>query len=477
MVGGGLSGLAAAFRLIELSAEAKRPLELTVIESGRRLGGIIETRRIGQYLVETGADSFITNKPWAVDLCERLGIAGQLIPTDAAFRRSLVLRNGRPVAVPDGFMLLSPTKLGPVLTSSIFSLRGKLRLGLEYFVPRHREKGDESLASFVRRRFGHEALERLVQPLVGGIYTADPEKLSLRATMPRFLEMEHRYRSLIRASKKQAMHRPTAEQDESGARYTLFLTLAGGLSELLDELERRVRQSAAVRLETGVLQIAKPPADDRGDSAPGWTLTLVGGSTETFDAVVLSLRSYLSAELLGPVDPQLSEQLRQIPYASSVVVVSGHRLSDIGHPLDAFGLVIPHIERRKILAISFGSRKFPGRAPEGRVLLRTFVGGDMQPELVEHSDEEILELVRAELSDILGVRGSTDFEIVSRFENAMPQYHVGHLELVSEIERRLAEHAGLALAGNAYHGVGIPDSIHSGERAAEALFETVLDTN
>ena len=459
VIGGGISGLAAAHRLIEVSPESR----VTLFEASPALGGVFGTEHRDGYLVERGADSFITNKPWAVRLCERLGLADELIPTDDTHRRSLVLRKGKPVPVPEGFMLLSPAKVWPVLTSPIFSPWGKLRMGWEYFVRRRSSNGDESLASFVRRRFGSEALDRLVQPLVGGIYTSDPEKLSLRATMPRFLDMERDHRSLIRASRKQVAESSKAETEGSGARYGLFATLRNGLSQLIEKLEERITASADIRRNTPVRQII--PTDD------GWRIELADGSTETFDAVIPAVRAYQVADLIAGFDADLADDLRGIEYASSAVVVSGHKLADIQHPLDAFGLVIPAIENRKILAVSFSSRKFPDRAPDGRVLLRTFVGGAMQPELLERDDDAIVDLVQSELRDILGVAGEPDFTKVARYKNAMPQYHVGHLDRIAGIEKRVAKHPGLMLAGNAYHGVGLPDCIHSGETAAERLLK------
>lgn len=471
IIGGGLTGLAAAHRVIELASETHRPVEVTVFEASERLGGVVGTRRIDEYLVELGADSFITNKPWGVDLIERLGLGDELIPTDDAYRRSLVLRKGRPQPVPDGFMLLAPAKVWPILTSPVFSPLGKLRMGCEYLIPRRSETGDESLASFVRRRFGREALDRLVQPLVGGIYTSDPEKLSLQATMPRFQDMERDDRSLIRASRKRAKETDDLATSGSGARYGLFATLKGGLSDLFNALESRVEQAGEIRLRTAVTKLM--PSEN---SSRRWRLTTSDGSAHEFDAVIAASRAYQVAELVGGFDVQLGNSLREIEYASSAIVVTGHRLADIKNPLDAFGLVVPAIENRQILAVSFTSRKFPGRAPEGHVLLRTFVGGAMQPELLEHDDDRIIEIVRGELSSILGVSGEPDFSVVARYENAMPQYHVGHLDRVAQINARVDEYPGLALAGNAYHGVGVPDCIHSAENAAQAVMDQLSET-
>jgi oxygen-dependent protoporphyrinogen oxidase len=463
VVGGGFSGLAAANRLIELCRHSGRPLDLTLFEAGPHLGGLVGTRQIAGYRVETGADSFITNKPWGLDLCRRLGLEARLIPTEAAFRRSLVVRRGHPVPVPEGFQLLGPTALGAVWRTSLLNWWGKLRLALEYFIPRAHGSGDESLGHFVRRRFGRQALERIVQPLVGGIYTADPEKLSLMATMPRFLEMEREYGSVIRGLKRQARNVNVKESAASGARYGLFVTLKNGISELIDALARSVGEGGRVVQHAEVTQVIPE------GNAQGFALEFADGGKDNFDAVILALPAYRAAALIEPFTPGAARLLREIEYASTAIVVSGHKLADVKHPLDAFGLVVPAIERRRILAVSFTSRKFAGRAPPGCVQLRTFVGGAMQPELAELTEEELLRVVRQELQELLGVSWKPDFAIVARWMRSMPQYHVGHLERVAKIESELQPFARLALAGNAYRGVGVPDAIHSGEQAAEQL--------
>lgn len=465
VIGGGLTGLAAAHRLGELSRDARRPVDVHLFEASDRLGGLVGTVERDGYLIDTGADSFITNKPGALELCRRIGLEDRLQPTEARFRGALVLRNGRPYPVPEGFQLLSPSALWPVLTSPVLSWRGKLRLSCEVFVPRRKDASDESLADFVRRRFGREALDRLVQPLVGGIYTSDPEKLSLAATMPRFIEQERKYGSLIRAA--YALRSPAEDEDRtsSGARYGLFAGLRGGMGDLVRALVERVAASCRMRTGTKVVRCRENPASASGRFA----LEFGDGTAQTFDAAILTPAAYRAAEIVDAVDARLAAALRRIEYASSAIVVTGHRLADVAHPLNAFGLVVPHIERRRILAVSFSSRKFPNRAPAGHVLLRTFVGGALQPELFELDDDALVRLVKEELHATLGVQGDPEFSIVVRYPRAMPQFHVGHLELVAEIERLTAEHAGLAIAGNAYRGVGVPDAIHSGEQAAERI--------
>ena len=421
VVGGGLTGLSAAHRLLELAESANRPADITLYEANDRVGGLFGTRTIDGYTIETGADSFITNKPWGIDLCRRLRLDDQVIGTNQAYRRSLILHEGRPVPTPEGFDLLVPRKLRALLSSPFLSPVGNASVAAEAFVPPRTDGADESLASFVRRRLGQEALDRLIQPMVGGIYTSDPEKLSMLATIPRFVEMEREHGSLLKAVWKERASSSapsTADQVPSGARYSLFASLAGGMSDLLNALDERVRNGGSMHLGTRV--DAVHPA-----ASGGYVLETADGGEHRFDAAILALPSYVTAKLVSGWDAGLAELLGEIEYASSAIVVSGHRLADIAHPLDAFGLVIPHVEGRRILAVSFLSRKFPGRAPDGHIVLRTFVGGAMQPELLDRSDEELIALVRGELEEILGVTGEPTLAVVARYERAMPQYHVG----------------------------------------------------
>ncbi|MCA9077834.1 MAG: protoporphyrinogen oxidase [Planctomycetaceae bacterium] len=474
VIGGGLTGLAAVHRLSELSAEQDQLINVTLFEASDRLGGVFGTRHINGHVVETGADSFITNKPWAVDLCDRLGLGDQLIGTNPAYQRSLILHEGKPVVTPEGFELLLPRKLRALLASPLLSHEGKIRVAAEPFVPPKTDQSDESLASFVRRRFGQEMLDRIVQPMVGGIYTADPEHLSMQATLPRFARRERDYGSLLRsvwAERGSDESKADEELDNpsgiSGARYGLFASLKEGMSQLLDALTVSAQRSAKVAMNVAVAFIQLMPDG-------GYDIELSNGEKQSFDAVILALPAHHSGRLVKPWDSTLAERLLQIPYASSAIVVSAHRMEDVEHPVDAFGLVIPHVEGRRILAVSFLSRKFEGRSPEGTIQLRTFVGGAMQPELLDQPDDAIYAMVREELQDILGVRGKPIFEIMARYERAMPQYHVGHLDLVEDIDRLTSLHDCFAIAGNAYRGVGLPDSIHSGEEAAERTIATLF---
>lgn len=475
IIGGGITGLSAAHRLVELSREAKFHVELTLIEASDRLGGAFGTEKIGDFTIETGADSFITNKPWGVNLCRRLGIEDRLISPNIEFQRSLILHRGRTVPTPIGFNLLAPSRIWPMVTTPLLSPLGKMRMAAELFVSRRKEAGDESLASFVRRRFGQEMLDRIVQPMVGGIYTSDPEQLSLSATLPRFVDLEKEYGSLILGLRKKAAAEKgdkeqgapeKGTQSASGARYGLFATPRGGMSELLDRLEEAIAEDVSVQRNQPVSGIAQRDEDLQ--------VTFCSGESVDCDRILLAMPSYRAGELLRPLHSELSQQLEQIEYASSAILVSGHRLADISHPLDAFGLVIPHVEGRKILAVSFLSRKFPERAPEGSAILRTFVGGAMQPEEVEKSDEEVISTVLSELNQILGVKGAPIFTKLVRYQRAMPQFTVGHQERVGQISRLAEELPHVYLAGNAYDGVGVPDCIHSGEQAAESLWQSIV---
>ena len=467
VIGGGASGLSAALSVCEearVRDESGGRIEVELIEASERLGGVIETVRLGDYLVERGPDMFITDKPAATELCHRLGIADQLIGTDPEFRGSLVVCAGRPQPVPESFQLLGTPRIRPVLGSPIFSWRGKLRMACEPLVGRRREAGDESVASFVRRRLGREALERLVQPLVGGIYTGDPERLSLAATLPRFIAMERDHGSQWKGLRATAAGRAPATQ---GARYGLFASLAGGLGQLVDSATGRLEERCRIRRGTRVLAIR------RVKDPEGFRVELDIGETIEADAVVMAVPCGAAARLVAHLSKDLSDRLSEIESASRIVVSTGYRLDQVEHPLDAYGLVVPYAERRRVLAVSFASRKLAGRAPEGRVLLRTFVGGELQPELVDRDDSEIERLVREELGALLGVRGDPEMVDVVRYRRMMPQYVVGHLDRVSEVDRLVAEIPGLALAGNAFRGVGLPDCIASGVEAAKSVLSAV----
>jgi oxygen-dependent protoporphyrinogen oxidase len=468
IIGGGLSGLSAAHRIVTRAGDARRPLEVVLLEGKDRVGGAIWSKRVGGFTIEGGADSFITNKRQGVELCQELGLGSQLIATDPQNRRSFVVRQGRLMPVPDGFVLMAPNRLAPLLTTPILSLRGKLRMLLDLVIPRRDDEGDESLAAFVKRRLGREVLDRLVQPLVAGIYTADAADLSLKATLPQFPAMEQAHGSLIRGALWQARHARSVERNASGARYGLFVTLADGMDTLPRTLAAAL-PPGTVRTGTAVRRISRP------DPVSPWLIELLDGPPLSASAVVLATEAHASARLVDGFDPDLAQRLRAIPYASSMIVNVGYRRDQVAHPLDGFGAVVPATERRSIMAVSFLSVKFPHRAPHGTVLMRAFLGGAMQPELFELDDATAISLVRRDLTDLLGVSGEPLLVEISRHCRAMPQYTLGHLDRVAAIRLQAARHPRLLLTGNAFDGVGIPDVIRNAQSAADAILQALAD--
>ncbi len=465
VVGGGITGLTAAYRLHQLLPAAR----IELFEASDRLGGVLSTHRSGDTLLELGADSFIDKLPMAVELCQEVGLGDQLIPTNEAQRRALVLHDGKLHPVPQGFVQMRPEQYGPMLRTELLSWRGKSRLLAERWIPSPIEIAnvdyDESVASFATRRLGREVFQRLVQPLVAGIYTADPYQLSVAATMSSALKAEKKHGSLRGAVLARG---GTANENSSsrGARYASFVTLRGGLSELVDALAKRLAL-ASLHLNHSLSGLAQA-ADHR------WSITHSSAKNpEVFDGVVVALPAPRAANLLATTDTELSYSLSRISYASSAVVGLLYRRDQIKDPLNGFGVVVPTIENRRIVAASFSSVKFPGRAPDEQVLIRVFLGGALQPELLERTDGELVDLAHAELRVILGIEDKPLRADLVRWNEKMPQYHVGHLQLVERIERQIDKLPGLELAGNAYHGVGIPQCVASGDKAARRLAESL----
>ena len=466
VIGAGLGGLAAAEMLLaERESGVSGRRRVTIVEPSGRVGGVIATSCHDGWLVERSADSFLAARPEGVALVERLGLAGELIGVNVPARRALVLRGGRPRPVPSGFRLLAPGNATALLTTPILSPLGRLRVLAERFVPaRDAARADESLEHFAVRRLGREAFERLVQPLAAGIWTADPARLSMAAACPEFFAMERRAGSLW-AGERGRLRSAAGAQQAVGARYGQFVTLASGMETLPRRLAARVCEQGAVIVTAAAVGVARGPHGR-------WTITLGGpsaGDPLDADAVILAVPTAAAARLLGGCDPTLAGELAAIEYAGASIVSLGFSRRSVAHPLDAAGLVVPRCEGRRILAVSFSSQKFPGRAPADATLMRTFVGGALDPDAAALDDGSLTELVLAELRDILGVRSSPLIVQIDRWSGAMPQYHVGHVERVARIRRLVATHEGLALAGAAYEGVGIPQVIASGQAAAAAV--------
>ncbi|MCZ6876247.1 MAG: protoporphyrinogen oxidase [bacterium] len=472
IIGGGITGLTACYRLSCEVQQHKLPVDITLLEASERLGGVIKTSVQQDFLLEHGPDCFITTKPWAVELCEALGLSDQLIGTTTQHRRSFILRHGRLAPVPAGFYLMAPASLGAFATSSILSWRGKFRLLGDLVVPRRSATHDESLAHFVTRRLGREALERVAQPMVGGIYTADPEHLSMQATMPQFLDMERRHGSLIRAmlhNRRAAQHNQATTQGTSGPRYGMFVSFPQGMQTLVDSLAAHLPDQT-VRLQTSVRGLQQP------STSSGWRIHLQHHPDVEADALCLALHAPRAGQLLADTNAELSTALQDIPYASSAIVNLAYRRSDVAHPLNGMGFVVPAIEKRTIMACSFISVKFAGRAPDDHVLLRVFIGGALQSEQYELSDHDMQHIAHQELQPLLGISDEPVYVTISRHAQSMPQYHLEHLQRVAGIETLANRLPGLVLAGNAYHGVGIPDCVHSGNVAAQALLKILTDT-
>lgn len=456
VVGGGVSGLSAAHRVCERFRACGRETDLTVLDAGDRPGGVVETGRRDGFLWEGGPDSFITEKPAGLALSRRLGFEDQIIGTNKEFQQSFVGRGNRLLPTPEGFYLLAPSKLGPLFRTKILSWPGKARAAMELFIPPRPGDADESLASFVRRRFGREVLDRLAQPMVAGIYSADPERLSLRATFPRFLDMEKKggvIRSLL-ASRKKGANAP------SGPRYGLFATFEKGVGSFVD----RIYQNLPSGTYRGNCTVSK--LEQTGGP---WRLTLNDGEVLEAEGVILAVPSPAASTLLRGVDPALADLLAQTPYGDVATVNVGVRRDRLKHPLNGFGFVVPASENRTVTGCTFSSVKFPGRAPRGYALLRAFVGGSA----LAGSDDELRGRVLTDLKDFLGLEGSPEWMEIRRYPGAMPQYTLGHLKRVKEIFERLSLLDRLALAGNGYGGIGLPDCVALGESAADRVFNAL----
>ncbi len=466
VVGGGISGLAAAHRVLDRAPQRGHTIDLELFEASQRLGGVIQTVKEQGFLLEGGPDSFISEKPWGVNLCRRLGLGANLIGTAPTHRRSFIVRHGKLLPVPEGFYLMAPNQFRSFLGSPLLSWPGKLRMATDLLLPRRRHlppEDDESLADFVRRRLGQEVLERLAQPLVGGIYTSDPEKLGLRATFPRFLEMEEQHRSVLLALWRSRKTKDLSPDDPpAGPRYGLFVSLDEGMQRLVDRLQEKI-PAPSLHLGSKVISLRYETCSHQ------WLIELEQRRPLKADGVCLALPAHQSAALLEALDPGLAEKLRRVEYASTATVNLAYSARDIPGALDGFGFLAPAVEKRPVLACSYSHRKFAGRAPEKGALLRAFLGGALQPETLDCDDEEMIALVRRTLGDLLGITHPPLLSRVDRHPGAMPQYGVGHLDLVAQIESHLLKWPNLQLAGNGFTGIGIPDCIRRAEQCVDQL--------
>jgi oxygen-dependent protoporphyrinogen oxidase len=473
IIGGGIAGLATAYYLQKKSRESGIEVDYTLVDSASRFGGKITTEQVDDFIIEGGPDSFITQKPWGTQLCRELGLADRLIPTNDERRNIFVLSKGKLIPFPGGYRLTVPTEFVPFALSPLISPLGKLRMGLDLVIPPRREQSDESLAAFIRRRLGAEALDKIAGPVMAGIYVADPERLSLLSTFPMFAEMERKYGSLIKAMQAAKKYHPSPNgahqnsggQSSAGSRpQAMFTTLRGGMQELVEALLAQLRGDLRPGCRVVGLRYLSPGFDVMFDSSQGQPLKT--------DAIVLATPAYTAAALVESFAPRLAALLQKVRYVSTATVSLGYRRADLPAQCDlnGFGFMVPKSEDRQILACTWSSTKFDHRAAADDVLLRLFVGGDQREHLVEDlADEELLALARAEVGAIMGIAAQPLVQRLFRWPKGNPQYDVGHLDRVAEMEQVTATIPGLYLTGSAFRGIGLPDCIKSALTTVESL--------
>lgn len=454
IIGGGISGLSAAWTLHQ------RGIPYRLLEAGPSLGGVIRTEEKDGFVLEGGPDSILAQKPEGIGLCRELGLGDRLIPTNPELKAVYILHRRKLHPLPEGMMLAVPTRILPMVRSGLFSWPGKLRMGLDLIRPAGPQNGDESIATFLRRRFGQEAVERLGEPLLAGIHAGDPERLSILATFPRFRELEAKYGSLVRGMLSAPRPKPKPGTPAPAA----FYSLRGGLRELVDALVARL-DAASIRTGAVVRSLAR-----NGD---GYTIGLEGGETVSAPKVIVAAPGPKIAPALEGLLPEVSRTLAAIPFASSATVLLGYRRADVAHSLDGYGMVVPQGEGLRTTALSFVSTKFAHRAPEGHVLLRAFLGGVRDPGVLDLTDEEMVQAVERDMTPILGLKGRPTVTRVFRWPTSTPQLEVGHLERMRVVESAVAEVPGLHLTGAGIWSTGIPDSVADATRVAVAAAEGV----
>ena len=475
VVGGGISGLTAAYTIAQARGRGA-PVSEFLIEADTRLGGVVRTEQLEGFVLEGGPDSFISEKPEAAALCRELGLGKSLIGSNDEGRQTYILYKGNLVPLPEGLMLLAPTRIWPFLNSPLLPLSSKLMVATEWFVtPTKPRDHDESIATFVRRHFGKAMLENIVDPLLAGVYGGDSKSLSVQSVLPRFREMENRHGSLIRgamvarrewkkAMKKKSRLRTPGAGDKVIT--SLFMTLKDGLGDLTKALEARL-EPERVHLGQRVVSIERT---ERHWKSP-YRIRCEGNQTFEADAVILALPVHACANFFAFLKENLADAFRAVPYSSAITVNLGFDEEVAAGLPPGFGFLVPSKERSRLLACTFVHNKFPNRAPEGKALLRCFLGGTRDPEILDLSNNEIILLVRRELREILGVESLPLFSLISRWPSAMAQYNVGHEDRLTRIASVIEKYPRLYLAGNAYSGIGISDCIRSGRAAARQALE------
>ena len=455
IVGGGISGLSAAYYL------AKAGHDCTLIEAQPRLGGVIQTDKIDGCVIEGGPDSFIAQKPWAMDLIRELGIEDQVIGSNDHLRKTFVLRGGRLIPLPDGVQFMAPTKVMPMVMTPLVGLRSKVKMAMEWFRRPVEVSRDRSVAEFVKEHYGPEANKYLAQPMLAGVYGGSPEKLSVNSVLPRFVELERRYGSVSRGLVRARQQSPSGETEtgQKSGPQSLFLSLRGGMRQLTDTLSRRLE--GRVRVVT-----AAAAAIERRPE--GFQLA-AGGAAISAEEVVLATRAYQAGELLKQMDSRLADLLAGIPYTSSVTVNLLYPRPPFEHQLKGFGFLIPEAEQRRLTACTWVNTKFPHRATADRAVLRSFLSGAAADRASSSSDADVAGQAHQELSQLMHFRTKPATRRVCRWPRAMAQYEVGHQQRIEEVESRLANLPGLHLSGNCFAGIGIPDCIRRSKMVAELV--------
>lgn len=457
IAGGGITGLAAAYQLQKRAAAAGMDPEIILVEKDDRLGGKTQTQHVDGMVIEEGPDSFIASKPWMKELCTELGIP--VTGTNPKCHTTYIYHHGRMESLPVGMQLMIPTQIMPFVTTRLLSPVGKLRAAMEPFVPVKRTDEDESIGSFVSRRFGREVLENIAGPLMGGIYGGDYEGVSLKATFPMFMKMENEKGSLLIAAQKQKLANRSKPKGPTG--FSMFLTVPTGLKTVVDTLAER-SDRVQVRLKTGVERLNR-------SSDGKYRVRLSTGEEMEADAVVLCLSAYAAANLVEGTVPDAAALLNTVPYGSSVVVALGYKRADVDHPLDASGFLVPAREPLDITASTWVSSKWSHAAPPDKALLRVFLGRAGGKDWTQESDQVLLETAMGGLKRTMGLKASPTVSRVFRWPRAMAQYRVGHLAKMDQVDQAMQKAPGLYLAGAAFRGVGLPDCVREGTAAAEKV--------
>ena len=469
IIGGGIAGLAAAVHLKSGAKAYGKTIDVLLLEKNSRIGGKIFTEKHDNYLIEGGPDSFLPEKVWSVNLARHLGLEPEMLPSNDQFKGTFIYSRERLHSLPEGVMLMVPTSFWPMAKSHLITWPGKIRMGMEIFVPKRKSRDDESLASFVTRRLGRECLEKIAEPLVAGIHTSNPDNMSVLATFPRFVQMEQKSGSLILGMISTMKTRPHATlsgpSSKAGSpKMTYFMSFKNGMQTLSQACADLIGGDS-IRLDAGVRAV-----ESKGK---GYAVILENGETLEADHVMLAPAAYESAEMIKGMDANLAAQMNRIEWSSSATVSIAFKKKDVNVPLNGFGFIVPRVEGRRINAATYSSIKWSYRAPDDTILVRIFVGGGHHEELVHELDDAgMVRMVLEELDTVLGIKANALFSKVYRWYKGMPKYTVGHLERIALLDRMLAAHPGLHLIGCSYKGIGIGDCVHEAQIAAEKILKS-----